>query len=65
MFKKKSKAEAKDELWKVKKIEQEINKDDLIYKAGNKKENKTYDFPKFKTIRRKTYNGVITLNDAF
>ena len=64
MFKKKSKAEAKDELWKVKKIEQEINRNDLIYKAGNKKKIK-HDFPKFKKIGRKTYNGVITLNDAF
>ena len=48
MFKKKSKAEAKDELWKVKKIEQEINKDDLIYKAGNKKKIKHMIFQSLK-----------------
>ena len=34
--------EAKDHFEKTKKIEQEINKDDLVYKAGNKKKNKTY-----------------------
>ena len=31
-----------DHFEKTKKIEPEINNDDLIYKAGNKKKNKTY-----------------------
>ena len=40
-------------------IENTLNKDDLSYKTGNKKENKTYDFQKFKTITslgREIYN---------
>ena len=28
-----------------------MDRDDLIYKTGNKKKDKTYDFQKFKTIR--------------
>ena len=42
--------EAKDELTKIKEIEQEVNRNDLIYEINNKKKNKTYDFQKFKTI---------------
>ena len=42
--------EARDNLNKIKVIEQEIDKDDLIYKTSNKKEYKTHDFQKFKTI---------------
>ena len=33
---------------KINKIEQEVNRDNLIYKTGN---DKTHDFQKFKTIR--------------
>ena len=52
----------------IKKIEQEINRDDLIYKTGSKKKNKTYDFQNIKTIRPfgiEICCGIITLNDAF
>ena len=37
-------AEATDELNKFTKVEGKITKDDLIYKIGNKKNNKTYEF---------------------
>ena len=40
-------------------IENTLNKDDLSYKTGNKKKDKTYDFQKFKTITslgREIYN---------
>ena len=60
--------EAKDEFEKIKKIERETNRDDLIYKTGNKRKSKTCDFQKFKTMRsfgREIYNGAITLNDTF
>ena len=65
-FKSFSTAEAKHELEKIKKINQEINRDYLIYK--NKKKSKTYNFQKFKAIRsfgRDIYSDFITLNDAF
>ena len=42
--------EARDNLNKIKVIEQEIDKDDLIYKTRNKKEHKTHAFQKLKTI---------------
>ena len=51
----------------MKKKEQEINRYDLIFKPGNKK-NKTYSFQIFGTIRsfdRKIYGAFITLNDSF
>ena len=51
----------------IKRIEQDVIRDDLIYKTSNKKD-KSYDFEKFKTIRyseRKIYNGIITLNIVF
>ena len=35
------------ELNKIKEIEQEINRDHLIYKTGGKKKSKTYEFQKF------------------
>ena len=50
------------------KREQEISRDDLSYKTGNKKKSKAYDFQKLKTIRsfgREMYCGNIELNDAF
>ena len=31
-------------------MENKLNRDDLIYKSGNKKKDKSYDFQKFKTI---------------
>ena len=43
-------AEARDELDKIKITDQEINGDDLIYKKGNNKKRRTYDFQKLKTI---------------
>ena len=44
-----------------------MNRDYLIYKRGNKKKSKIYDFQKFKTIRsfgREIYGSIITLNDT-
>ena len=41
-------------------IENQLNRDDLTYKTGNKKKDKIYDFQKFKTIRscqREIYNN--------
>ena len=52
----------------MKKIEREIIRNYLIYKTGNKKRGKTYEFQNFKTIRsfgREVYSGFIKLNDAF
>ena len=43
--------EATHELNKIVEMENKVNRDDLIYKTGNKKKNETYDFQKFKTIR--------------
>ena len=39
------------ELKKLVGMEDNLNRDGLIYEAGNKKKDKTYDFQKFKTIR--------------
>ena len=39
--------EAIYELNKIVEIEQNINRDNLIYKLGDKKKDKTYDFQKF------------------
>ena len=60
-------AEARGDLNKIKDREQEINKDDLIYKTDSDKKDKIYDFQKVKTIRsseREIYSGIIALNDA-
>ena len=43
--------EAINKLSKTMKIKQNINRCNLIYKTGNKKKEKTYDFKKFETIR--------------
>ena len=32
-------------------MENKLDRNDLIYKTGNKKKDKAYDFQKFKTIR--------------
>ena len=48
-------------------MDKKMNRDDLIYKRGNKKKSKIYDFQKFKTIRsfeREIYSSIITLNDT-
>ena len=44
-----------------------IDRDDLIYKTGNKKKDETYDFQKFKTIRsfgREIDNNDLLIDDA-
>ena len=44
-----------------------MDRDDLIYKTGNKKKDKTYDFQKFKTIRsfgREIDNNYLLIDDA-
>ena len=48
-------------------MENNLNRDGLIYEVGNKKKDKTYDFQKFKTIRsvgREIYCN-LPLDDAF
>ena len=50
------------------KTEDNFYRDDSIYKTGNKKKDKTYDFQKFKTIRyfgREIYNSNLSQDDAF
>ena len=42
--------EATYELNKIVEMENKLNRDNLIYKTGNMKKDKTYDFQKFKTI---------------
>ena len=52
---------------KIKKIEQKINRDDLIYKTGNKNRDKKYGFQKLKTVRsfgREICRGIVMLDDA-
>ena len=46
-------------------IENQVNRDDLTYKTGNKKKDKIYDFQKFKTIRscqREIYNNNLSVD---
>ena len=48
-------------------MENKLDRNDLIYKKGNKKKYKMYDFPKFSTIRsfwRKIYSNGLSLDDA-
>ena len=59
--------EAVYELYKIKDIEEKINRDDLIYKSGNKKQDKKFDFEKFKIIKsfgREIYSDNLTLDDV-
>ena len=52
---------------KIVEMENKFNRDDLIYKIGNKKNNKTYHFQKYKTIRSfriEIYNNDLSLDDA-
>ena len=48
-------------------MENKLDRNDLIYKAGNKKTDKTYDFKKFKIIRSfggEIYNNDLSLDEA-
>ena len=48
-------------------MENKLDRNDLTYKTGNKRKNKTWDFGKFKTIRsfgREIYNNDLSLNDT-
>ena len=48
-------------------MENKPNRDNLNLKTGNKKKHKTYDFPKFKTIRsfgKEICNNDLSLDDA-
>ena len=59
--------EATYELNKIVDMENKRNRDNLIYKTGNKKMDETYDFQKFKTIRtfgRENYSNDLSLDDA-
>ena len=52
---------------KIQEIEEKVNKYDLLYKSGNKKKDKTFDFQKFKTRKffgRENFSGIITPDDA-
>ena len=58
--------EATYESNKIVEMENKLYRDNLIYKTGNKKKDKTYDFQKFKTIRsfgREIYNNDLLLDD--
>ena len=47
-------------------IEQKINRDNLVYKTGDQKKGKTYDFQKFKariSFQRGIHNDELTLED--
>ena len=55
------------ELTRIVEMENKLDRNDLIYKTGNKKKDKTYDFQKFKTIRsfgREIYNNDLSLDDS-
>lgn len=59
--------EAKDELQEIIGIEQEIDRDDLIYKRDNGKRYKMFGSQRSKTIwslLRDIWSGVITLDHA-
>ena len=59
--------EATYELKKIREMENKLNRNYLINKIGNKKNDKTYDFQMFKTIRsfgREIYKNDLSLNDA-
>ena len=43
--------EAEQKFLKNVKMENELDRNSLIYKTGNKKKDKTYDFQKCKTIK--------------
>ena len=52
---------------KIAEMEYKLNRDDLIYKTGNGKKNKTNDVQQFKTIRsfrKETCNKELLLDHA-
>ena len=54
------------ELNKIVQMKKKFNRDDLIYKTGNKKKDKAYDFRKFMTIRsfgKEISNNDLSLDD--
>ena len=60
--------EATYELKKFLEIKNKLNRDNLIYKTGNKKNDETFDFQKFETIRsfrREIYNNDLSIDDTF
>ena len=60
--------EATYKLNRMVEMENKLDRNDLTYKTGNKRKNKTWDFGKFKTIRsfgREIYNNDLSLNDTF
>ena len=60
--------EAICELYKIKKTEEKINRNDLIYKSSNKKKNEIFGFRKFKAIKsfgREIYSNNLKLDNAF
>ena len=60
--------EAIYELYKIKKTEEKINRNDLIYKSSNKKKNKIFGFRKLKAIKsfgREIYSNNLKLDNAF
>ena len=55
------------ELNKIVEIENKLNRDNLVYKTGNKKKDKTYNFQMFKTIwsfGREISSNYLSLDDA-
>ena len=59
--------EAICELSKIVEMENKFDRNNLIYKTGNNKKDKTFDFQNFKTIRssrREIYNNYLSLDDA-
>ena len=58
--------EATCELIKIIEIENKLNRGYLIYKTGNKKKDKTYDFQNFKAISLlgEISNNNLSLDDA-
>ena len=59
--------EATYELNKIVKVENKFDRNNLIYKTGNKKSDKTYEFQKYKTIRsfeREIHNDDLSLDDV-
>ena len=59
---------AKYELNKIVEIENKLDKSYLSCKTGNKKNNKVYNFQKFKTVTssgREIHNNDLSLDDSF
>ena len=59
--------EATYDLNKIVEVENKFDRNYLIYKTGNKKSDKTYEFQKCKTIRsfeREIHNNDLSLDDV-